>query len=85
MLVLVQTRSELNPIFKIETKTRIRFIYLFLVRRSEYGIGFLIPFMCGTGTILIYFVKPKPKVLHKRKELPNIGVYSILPFNGINS
>jgi hypothetical protein len=56
-----------------------------MVRRSEYGIRFLIPFMCGTGTILIYFVKPKPKVLHKSKELPHIGVYSIPPFNGINS
>jgi hypothetical protein len=55
------------------------------VRRSEYGIGLWIPFICGTGTVLIYFVKSKPKVLHKSTELPNIGVYSIQPFNGRNS
>jgi hypothetical protein len=40
--------------------------------------GLLIPFMCETRTILIYFLDPKPEVLHKSKELPNTRVLWLL-------
>jgi hypothetical protein len=28
-----------------------------------------------TETILIYFLKPEPEVLHISQELPNVGTY----------
>jgi len=50
----------------------------FVFWRTGHGTGLPVPFMCKTRTILIYFLNPKPEVLHKSKEPPNARVLWLL-------
>jgi hypothetical protein len=47
----------------------------FIFWRIATGTGFLVPFMCGTGTtVLIYCLEPEPDVLHESKKPPNTDI-----------
>jgi hypothetical protein len=58
-------RLELGLIFRTETRTRIGIV--FEETNFESDSEFYL-YICGTGTILIYFQEPESKVLFKSKE-----------------
>lgn len=67
-----------SPSYQDQTKSRTDFSKkksIFWIFLKNWGFGFLISFMCGNGTKIALIIIFSSKVLHKKKEPPNIGNY----------